>query len=75
VKAGDFEGSEDQTDDAHLYLDRFSAFIKMLYKLEEKYGIQYSLTLKVLPEVEGFTKHLKSYNYLRCISKVHLMHQ
>lgn len=34
----DFEGSEDQTDDAHLYLDRFSAFIKMLYKTsEEKY--------------------------------------
>jgi len=24
VKAGDFEGAKDQTDDAHLYLDRFS---------------------------------------------------
>jgi hypothetical protein len=75
VKAGDFEGAKDQTDDAHLYLDRFSAFIKMLYKLEEKYGIQYSLTLKVLPEVEGFTKHLKADDNPRCIAEVHFLHQ
>ena len=25
-----FEGAKDQTDDAHLYLDRFSAFMQML---------------------------------------------
>ena len=47
----------------------------MLYKLEEKYGIQYSLTLKVLPEVEGFTKHLKADNNPRCIAEVHFLHQ
>ncbi len=74
VKAGDFEGAKDQTNDAHLYLDRFSAFIQMLYKLEENYGIQYSLTLKTLPEVEGFTKHLKPIIIhavlLKCISYI-----
>jgi len=75
VKAGDFDGVKDQTDDAHLYLDRFSAFIQMLYKLEEKYGIQYSLTLKTLPEVVGFTKHLKADNNPRCIAEVHFLHQ
>ena len=75
VKAGDFEGAKDQTDDAHLYLDRFSAFMQMLYKHEEKYGIQYSLTLKVLPEVTGFTKHLKADNNPRCIAEVHFLHQ
>ena len=75
VKAGDFEGAKDQTNDAHLYLDRFSAFIQMLYKLEEKYGIQYTLTLKVLPEVEGFTKHLKVDDKPRCIAEVHFLHQ
>ncbi len=75
VKAGDFEGAKDQTDDAHLYLDRFSAFMQMLYKLEEKYGIQYSLTSKILPTVQGFTKHLKSDNNPRCIAEVHFLHQ
>ncbi|MDN8241293.1 Tn7-like element transposition protein TnsE, partial [Acinetobacter baumannii] len=75
VKAGDFEGAKDQTDDAHLYLDRFSAFMKMLYKLEEKYGIQYSLTLKVLPEVAGFSKHLKADDKPRCIAEVHFLHR
>lgn len=75
VKAGDFEGAKDQTNDAHLYLDRFSAFIQMLYKLEENYGIQYSLTLKTLPEVEGFTKHLKTDNNPRCIAEVHFLYQ
>jgi len=75
VKAGDFEGAKDQTNDAHLYLDRVSAFMQMLYKLEENYGIQYSLTLKTLPEVEGFTKHLKTDNNPRCIAEVHFLYQ
>lgn len=47
----------------------------MLYKLEEKYGIQYSLTLKFLPEVKGFTKHLKADNNPRCIAEIHFLHQ
>ena len=75
AKAGDFEGTKDQTDDANLYLNRFSAFIQMLYKLEEKYGIQYSLILKVLPKIEGFTKHLKTDDSPRCIAEVHFFHQ
>jgi hypothetical protein len=35
VKAGDFEGAKDQTDDAHLYLDRFSAFIRCFINLRK----------------------------------------
>ncbi|WP_228142914.1 Tn7-like element transposition protein TnsE, partial [Acinetobacter pittii] len=35
----------------------------------------YSLTLKVLPEVEGFTKHLKADKNPRCIAEVHFIYR
>lgn len=70
VQPADFNGILDESDDAQIYLDRFSAFQEMLDLLKKKFGIDFSLAVKKLPNIQGFSKHLKSDYSPRCIADV-----
>ena len=75
--AGVLQGTEwdtvsDTTDDTHLYLDKFSAFIQMLELLKNNHDcIIYSVDVRKLPNLPRCKKHLlKAEGNPRCIAVV-----
>ncbi|WDE05428.1 transcriptional antiterminator [Thalassomonas viridans] len=55
----DWDNIDDQTDDSHLYLNKFDSFFKMLELLKEKHGCEVSVyPLRKLPKVPRCKKHL-----------------
>lgn len=71
VPSAEFKGVEDETEDLHLYLDRFSAFQQMIDLLCEKNPVKnFSFQLHKLPNIQGHSKHIKTDGNPRCIAEV-----
>ncbi len=70
LQGAEWDTASDVTNDAHLYLDKFSAFIKMLEVLETDYGCSVQgPEIRKLPALERCTKHLMKPEYTpRCWS-------
>ncbi|GAA4895882.1 hypothetical protein GCM10023333_31370 [Ferrimonas pelagia] len=61
LPAADWDSFDDQTDDAHLYLGRFKAFLDMVNELEVQHGVTVvRRDLRKLPELPRCKKHLLS---------------
>lgn len=55
----DWDNIDDQTDDSHLYLNKFESYFKMLNLLKDNYGCKLVVySLRKLPKVARCTKHL-----------------
>ncbi|MFT6248638.1 MAG: hypothetical protein ACJAZQ_001847 [Cognaticolwellia sp.] len=55
----DWDNIDDQTDDSHLYLNKFESYFKMLDLLKGNNGCELVVySLRKLPKVARFTKHL-----------------
>ncbi len=55
----DWDNIDDQTDDSHLYLNKFESYFKMLDLLKDNYGCKLTVySLRKLPKVARCTKHL-----------------
>ena len=55
----DWDNIDDQTDDSHLYLNKFESYFKMLDLLKDNYGCKLVVySLRKLPKVARCTKHL-----------------
>lgn len=74
LPSADWDGLNDQTDDAHLYLNKFISYFKMLELLEEEYGCRvFKYQLRKLPEVGKCKKHiLETDGNSRCMSVAHV---
>lgn len=71
VPSAEFNGVEDETEDLHLYLDRFSAFQKMIALFCTENPVKnFSFQLHKLPNIQGHSKHLKTDGNPRCIAEV-----
>lgn len=74
LPSADWDNMNDQTDDAHLYLNKFTSYFKMLGLLEEKHCcrvIKYEL--RKLPIVGKCKKHVVEPNKEpRCMSVAHV---
>lgn len=66
--AGGFNAFEDQSDDLHLYIQKFEAFAAMIELLEKKGYRQVSGGIRKLPKLSGYSKHLLEDGNPRCIS-------
>ncbi|WP_345853857.1 Tn7-like element transposition protein TnsE [Shewanella algae] len=76
---GDLSSAEwntlnEQTDDAHLFLNKFDSYFKMLDLLEEKHGCRVvKFPLRKLPAIGKCKKHLlETDQKSRCMSVVHV---
>ncbi|QTH70318.1 Tn7-like element transposition protein TnsE [Pseudoalteromonas xiamenensis] len=71
------DGLDDQTDNAHLYLNKFDSFFKMLGVLEKEHGVKLSEPLiRKLPKYGYSKKHLMSNgDSPRCLVIVYLEYQ
>ena len=74
LPSADWNGLNDQTDDAHLYLNKFDSFFKMLDLLCEKHCCSVvKLPLRKLPAIGKCKKHLmETDKNPRCMSVIHV---
>ncbi|KRW42325.1 hypothetical protein AO727_00695 [Acinetobacter baumannii] len=71
VPSAEFNGAEDETEDLHLYLDRFSAFQQMIDLFCKENPIKnFSFQLHKLPNIQGHSKHVKTDGNPRCVAEV-----
>ena len=71
IPSAEFNGVEDETEDLHLYLDRFSAFQQMIDLFCEKNLVKnFSFQLHKLPNIQGHSKHIKTDGNPRCVAEV-----
>ena len=71
IPSAEFNGVEDETEDLHLYLDRFSAFQQMIDLFCTENSIKnFSFQLHKLPNIQGHSKHIKTDGNPRCIAEV-----
>ncbi len=55
----DWDNIDDQTDDSHLYINKFESYFKMLDLLKDNYGCKLAVySLRKLPKIARCTKHL-----------------
>ncbi|MBQ4844889.1 Tn7-like element transposition protein TnsE [Pseudoalteromonas sp. MMG005] len=70
------DGLDDQTDNAHLYLNKFDSFFKMLEILEQEHGVKQNKPIvRKLPEVGRSESHLMVDGSPRCMAIVMIEHQ
>lgn len=74
LPSAEWDALNEQTDDAHLYLNKFSSYFEMLRLLEELHGCKViKYPLRKLPAVGKCKMHiLKTDGNPRCISVVHV---
>ena len=71
IPSAEFNGVEDETEDLHLYLDRFSAFQQMIdFFCQENSVKNFSFQLHKLPNIQGHSKHIKADGNPRCGAEV-----
>ncbi|WP_288491434.1 Tn7-like element transposition protein TnsE [uncultured Acinetobacter sp.] len=71
VPSAEFNGIEDETEDLHLYLDRFSAFQQMIDLFCKENPVKnFSFQLHKLPNIQGHSKHIKTDGNPRCVAEV-----
>src|SRR5690606_5880668 len=71
VPSAESNGVEDETEDLHLHLDRFSAFQQMIDLFcKEKSVKSFSFQLHKLPNIQGHSKHIKTDGNPRCVAEV-----
>ncbi|SSQ98843.1 Tn7-like element transposition protein TnsE [Acinetobacter baumannii] len=71
VPSAEFNGVEDETEDLHLYLDRFSAFQHMIDLFFKENSVkEFSFQLHKLPNIQGYSKHAKTDGNPRCVAEV-----
>lgn len=71
IPSAEFNGVEDETEDLHLYLDRFSAFQQMIDLFCEENSVKnFSFQLHKLPNIQGHSKHIKTDGNPRCVAEV-----
>ena len=71
IPSAEFNGVEDETNDLHLYLDRFSAFQQMIDLFcKENLVKNFSFQLHKLPNIQGHSKHIKTDGNPRCVAEV-----
>lgn len=71
IPSAEFNGVEDETEDLHLYLDRFSAFQQMINLFCKENSIKnFSFQLHKLPNIQGHSKHIKTDGNPRCVAEV-----
>lgn len=71
VPSAEFNGVEDETEDLHLYLDRFSAFQQMIDLFCKENSIKnFTFQLHKLPNIQGHSKHVKTDGNPRCVAEV-----
>lgn len=59
LPSADWDNIDDQTDDSHLYLNKFESYFKMLDLLKDNYGCKLAVySLRKLPKIARCTKHL-----------------
>ncbi|WP_151790507.1 Tn7-like element transposition protein TnsE [Acinetobacter junii] len=71
VPSAEFNGAEDETEDLHLYLDRFSAFQQMIDLFCKENPVKnFNFQLHKLPNIQGHSKHVKTDGNPRCVAEV-----
>ena len=71
IPSVEFNGVEDETEDIHLYLDRFSAFQQMIDLFFKENSVQnFNFQLHKLPNIQGHSKHIKTDGNPRCVAEV-----
>lgn len=71
IPSAEFNGVEDETEDLHLYLDRFSAFQQMIDLFCESNLVKnFNFQLHKLPNIQGHSKHIKTDGNPRCVAEV-----
>ncbi len=71
IPSAEFNGIEDETEDLHLYLDRFSAFQQMIDLFCEEHPVKnFRFQLHKLPNIQGHSKHIKTDGNPRCVAEV-----
>lgn len=71
IPSAEFNGAEDETEDLHLYLDRFSAFQQMIDLFCKENSVKnFSFQLHKLPNIQGHSKHIKTDGNPRCMAEV-----
>ncbi|GAA5001025.1 hypothetical protein GCM10023206_03280 [Acinetobacter puyangensis] len=71
IPSAEFNGVEDETEDLHLYLDRFSAFQQMIDLFcKENIVKNFRFQLHKLPNIQGHSKHIKTDGNPRCVAEV-----
>ncbi|MDH1436943.1 Tn7-like element transposition protein TnsE [Acinetobacter johnsonii] len=71
IPSAEFNGVEDETEDLHLYLDRFSAFQQMIDLFCKENSVKnFSFQLHKLPNIQGHSKHIKTDGNPRCVAEV-----
>lgn len=71
IPSAEFNGVEDETEDLHLYLDRFSAFQQMIDLFCKENSIKnFSFQLHKLSNIQGHSKHIKTDGNPRCVAEV-----
>ncbi|PTN37333.1 Tn7-like element transposition protein TnsE [Desulfonatronum sp. SC1] len=68
LQSADYDGLEDNSNDAHLYAPKFNAFKQMVDQLvnKQKY-IHIRRVIRKLPNIKGFSKHLLTDGNPRCL--------
>lgn len=70
VPSAEFNGVKDETEDLHLYLDRFSAFQQMIDLFCKENSVKnFSFQLHKLPNIQGHSKHIKTDGNPRCVAE------
>jgi len=74
LPSAEWDALDEQTDDAHLYLNKFESYFEMLRLLEEQHGCKVrKYPLRKLPAVGRCTMHiLKTDGNPRCMSVAHV---
>lgn len=74
IPSAEWDALDEQSDDAHLYLNKFSSYFEMLRLLEEQHGCQVrKYPLRKLPVVGKCKMHiLKTDGNPRCMSVAHV---
>lgn len=71
IPSAEFNDVKDETEDLHLYLDRFSAFQQMIDLFCEEYLVKnFSFLLHKLPNIQGHSKHIRADGNPRCVAEV-----
>ncbi len=77
IPGADYDIVEDETDDAHLYENKFDCFFQMIDSLENKHGCQANrYPLRKLPKLARCKKHMLSDDANpRCVAVIELTYQ
>lgn len=74
LPGADWESNIDETDDVHLYANKFECFQSMLNELSTKYGwVIKSKQLRKLPQLPRCKKHLLTNGHPRCMAVVEVI--